>query len=150
MLQCWEIIKTKMTVDRIIEKKTWTRKRILTITGIVTLIGLLCASWLLTSGKSKLNVDPERITISEVKKGTFQEFIPVNGVVLPVTTIYLDAIEGGQVEQKFIEDGAFVKKGQAILKPGDSRIPGFDANAEYKEQCCTKYHSAIESKSGSR
>jgi HlyD family secretion protein len=116
MLQCREIIKTKMTVDRIIEKKTWTRKRILTITGIVALVGLLCASWLLTSGKSKLNVDPERITISEVKKGPFQEFIPVNGVVLPVTTIYLDAIEGGQVEQKFIEDGAFVKKGQAILK----------------------------------
>ena len=130
MLQCREIIKTKMTVDRIIEKKTWTRKRILTITGIVTLIGLLCASWLLTSGKSKLNVDPERITISEVKKGPFQEFIPVNGVVLPVTTIYLDAIEGGQVEQKFIEDGAFVKKGQAILKLSNTDLELSLANQE--------------------
>ncbi|HZI00468.1 MAG TPA: efflux RND transporter periplasmic adaptor subunit [Flavisolibacter sp.] len=130
MLQCREIIKTKMTVDRIIEKKTWTRKRILTITGIVALIGLLCASWLLTSGKSKLNVDPERITISEVKKGPFQEFIPVNGVVLPVTTIYLDAIEGGQVEQKFIEDGAFVKKGQAILKLSNTDLELSLANQE--------------------
>jgi HlyD family secretion protein len=130
MLQCREIIKTKMTVDRIIEKKTWTRKRILTITGIVALVGLLCASWLLTSGKSKLNVDPERITISEVKKGPFQEFIPVNGVVLPVTTIYLDAIEGGQVEQKFIEDGAFVKKGQAILKLSNTDLELSLANQE--------------------
>jgi HlyD family secretion protein len=130
MLQYREIIKTKMTVDRIIEKKTWTRKRILTITGIVALVGLLCASWLLTSGKSKLNVDPERITISEVKKGPFQEFIPVNGVVLPVTTIYLDAIEGGQVEQKFIEDGAFVKKGQAILKLSNTDLELSLANQE--------------------
>ena len=42
-------------------------------------------------GKAGLNVDTERITISEVKKGSFQEIIPVNGIVLPVTTIYLDA-----------------------------------------------------------
>jgi HlyD family secretion protein len=63
-----------------------------------------------------LNVDTERITISEIKKGSFQEFIPVNGIVLPVTTIYLDAIEGGRVEEKFVEDGALMKKGQPILK----------------------------------
>ena len=130
LLQCRETFKTKMTVDRIIEKKTWTRKRILTVTGIVALIGLLCASWLLTSGKSKLNVDPERITISEVKKGPFQEFIPVNGVVMPVTTIYLDAIEGGQVEQKFVEDGAFVKKGQPILKLSNTDLELSLANQE--------------------
>ncbi|MCW3074560.1 MAG: HlyD family efflux transporter periplasmic adaptor subunit [Flaviaesturariibacter sp.] len=71
---------------------------------------------MLTSGKSKLNVDTERITISEVKKGAFQEFIPVNGVVLPVTTIYLDAMEGGRVEEKLVEDGAVVAKGQPILR----------------------------------
>ena len=62
------IFKTKMTVDRKIEKKRWTQKKILTITGIAALISLLCASWYFTSGKSKLNVDSERITISEVKK----------------------------------------------------------------------------------
>jgi HlyD family secretion protein len=77
------------------------------------LIGL---SYYFTSGKSRLNVDVERITISEVKKGSFQEFIPVNGVVLPVTTIYLDAIEGGRVEEKYVEDGAVVKKDQPLLR----------------------------------
>ncbi len=55
-------------------------------------------------------------TISEIKKGTFQEFIPVNGVVLPLTTIYLDAVEGGRVEEKFVDDGAMMKKGQPILR----------------------------------
>src|SRR4029079_1585216 len=70
----------------------------------------------MTSGKSRLNVDTERITISEIKKGSFQEFIPVNGIVLPVTTIYLDAIEGGRVEEKYVEDGAVVKKDQPLLR----------------------------------
>lgn len=103
-------------MDRVITKKKWNTKRILTIAGITALILLIAGSIYFASGKSRLNVDTERITISQVSKGTFQEFIPVNGVVLPVTTIYLDAVEGGRVEDKFVEDGAFVKKGEPILR----------------------------------
>ena len=87
-------------MDRKIEKKYWNKKRILTIAGITGLVLLIGASIYFTSGKSKLNVDVERITISEVRKDSFQETIPVNGVVLPQTTIYLDAVEGGRVEEK--------------------------------------------------
>jgi HlyD family secretion protein len=103
-------------MDRVIEKKVWGRKRILTIIGIVAVISLIYASWHFTSGKSRLNVNTDRITISEVKQGAFQEFISVNGVVLPITTIYLDALEGGRVEEKFVEDGAIMKKDQPILR----------------------------------
>jgi len=103
-------------VDRKIEKKRWTQKKILTIAGIAGLILLIAGSIYFTSGKSKLNVDAERISINEVKQGAFQEFIPVNGVVLPKTTIYLDAVEGGRVEEKLVEDGAIVYKGQPILR----------------------------------
>ena len=67
-------------------------------------------------------MDSERLQVSEVKKGAFQEFIPVNGVVLPVTTIYLDAVEGGRVEEKFIDDGSMVRKGQAILRLSNTDI----------------------------
>jgi HlyD family secretion protein len=103
-------------VDRIIKKKRWNNKRILTIVGIVAIAGLIAGSLYFTSGKSRLNVDTERITISEVQKGAFQEFIPVNGIVLPIATIYLDATEGGRVEEKFVEDGAIMTKGQPILR----------------------------------
>src|SRR6187401_2870053 len=103
-------------VDRVIPKKRWTTKRMLTIGGVSALVFLIAASFYFTTGKSKLNVETERITISEVKKGAFQEFIPVNGVVMPVTTIYLDALEGGRVEEKYVEDGAVMKKGQPILR----------------------------------
>lgn len=61
-------------------------------------------------------MDTERITISEVKKAPFKEYIPVNGVVLPISTIYLDAMEGGRVEEKYVEDGAMMKKGEPILR----------------------------------
>jgi HlyD family secretion protein len=103
-------------VDRVIAKKKWTSKKLLTIFGIAAILILITASYYFTSGKSRLNVNVERITISEVRKGTFQEFIPVNGVVLPITTIYLDALEGGRVEEKFVEDGAVMKKGDPILR----------------------------------
>lgn len=109
-------------MDRVIEKKKWSTKRILTIAGIAAIIALIIASYYFTSGKSKLNVDTDRITISTITKGPFQEIIPVNGVVLPLTTIYLDAVEGGRVEEKYVEDGAMMKKGQPILKLSNTDI----------------------------
>lgn len=103
-------------MDRVIEKKFWNSKRIITIASVAGIILLIGASYYFTSGKSKLNVDVDRITISEVKQGPFQENIPVNGTVMPVTTIYLDAIEGGRVEEKYVEDGTMMKKGDPILR----------------------------------
>jgi HlyD family secretion protein len=103
-------------VDRVLAKKRWTTKKLLTIGGIVAIVALIAASYFATSGKTQLYVDTERITISEIKKGPFQEFIPVNGVVLPLTSIYLDAVEGGRVEEKYVDDGTEMKKGQPILK----------------------------------
>src|SRR5215212_452837 len=94
----------------------------MTIAGITVLVLLIAGSIYFTSGKAKLNVDAERVTISEVKNGPFQEFIPVNGVVLPVTTIYLDAVEGGRVEEKYIDDGSIVKKDQPILRLSNTDI----------------------------
>jgi len=113
------IVKYIITVDRIIEKKKWNSKRIMLITGITALVVLITLCIVFGSGKSKLTVDPERITISEVTKGAFQEFIPVNGVVLPITTIYLDAVEGGRVEKLYVEDGTDMKKGDPIMKLSD-------------------------------
>ncbi|PZP45308.1 MAG: efflux transporter periplasmic adaptor subunit [Pseudopedobacter saltans] len=103
-------------MDKIIEKKKWNPKKIGLIIGVLALIGLIAGSVYYASGGSKLNVEKERITISEVIKGNFKNYIPVNGVVMPVTTIYLDAMEGGRVEEKFVEDGTMMTKGQPILR----------------------------------
>jgi HlyD family secretion protein len=103
-------------VDRAIQQKKWSIQKILTITLGILIVALIGGAFYATSGKSKLNIDPERISISEVTKGPFREYIPVNGIVLPRTTIYLDALEGGRVEEKFVEDGAVMKKGQPIMR----------------------------------
>lgn len=117
-------------MDRVIEKKYWNSKRIMIIGGSAALVALLVASVYFTSGKSKLNVVSDRITVSEIKEGPFQEFIPVDGVVLPVTTIYLDAMEGGRVEQKFVEDGAVMKKNEPILRLSNTDLELSLANQE--------------------
>ena len=117
-------------MDRVIEKKYWNSRRIMIIGGTVALIALICASVYFSSGKSKLNVVTDRITVSEVKQGPFQEFIPVDGIVLPVTTIYLDATEGGRVEQRFVEDGAMMKKNEPILRLSNTDLELSLANQE--------------------
>jgi multidrug efflux pump subunit AcrA (membrane-fusion protein) len=117
-------------VDRVIAKKKWSSKRILTIAGIAGIALLIFFSIYFTSGKSRLNVNTERITISEVKKGPFQETIPVNGIVLPQTTIFLDAQEGGRMEEKYVEDGAIMKQGQPILRLSNPDLELSLANQE--------------------
>jgi HlyD family secretion protein len=88
----------------------------MTIGGIAALVLLIAASLYFTSGKSKLNVDLERITISEITKAPFQESIPQNGTVLPLITEYIITPDGGRVEQKYVEDGAILKAGDPILR----------------------------------
>ncbi|HEY4205782.1 MAG TPA: HlyD family efflux transporter periplasmic adaptor subunit [Puia sp.] len=103
-------------MDRVIPKKRWSTKRLMTIGGILALVLLIAGSFYFTSGKSKLNVDTERITVSDITKGPFQESIPQNGTVLPLTTIYLVTPDGGRVEEKYVEDGSILKKGDPILR----------------------------------
>ena len=109
-------------VDIIRKKKKWSTKRLLTIGGIAGILLLIGGSYYFTAGPSKLGVDTERITISEVKKGPFQENIPVNGVVLPIISIYLDATEGGRVEEKYVEDGTILKKNDPIMRLSNTDV----------------------------
>ncbi len=103
-------------MDIPLKKKRFTPKKMATVGGIVLLTSLILFVIYSSSGNSKLNVEKERISINEVTRGGFQENIPVNGAVLPIKTIYLDAIEGGRVEEKFVEDGAMMKEGEPILR----------------------------------
>ena len=103
-------------MDVLIKKKKWTTKRIVSLAMGALIVVLVGASYFSTNGKAKLNVDTNKITISSVTKGNFQEFIPLDGVVLPIKTIYLDATEGGTVQQILVEDGAKLKAGTPIVQ----------------------------------
>ncbi len=105
-----------MAMDRKIKKKVWTAKRIFTILGITGVVALIAYVFIFADKSSKLNVELDKINVAEVTEGAFQEFIPVEGTVNPKTTIYLDAIVGGNVAEKFLDGGVEVEEGDTILR----------------------------------
>ncbi len=109
-------------MDRRVEKKTWTPKRIALIVGVVLFVALIAWALLGQGGGRRLNVERDRLTISTVERGTFQEYVSVTGNALPLRTIYLDAVVGGQVEEKFVEEGAVVAAGQPILRLSNDQL----------------------------
>lgn len=103
-------------MDKQLKKKKWTVKRIATYGGIALLVFFVSYQFLFADRRSKLKVETEKITISTVERGVFQEFIPQTGTVEPSRTVYLDAIEGGNIKQIVKESGSMVKKGDLILE----------------------------------
>lgn len=104
------------TMDRVKPKKFWNTKRISIIGGSVLLAAFLIYQFFFADTRSKLNVEQDKLTISTVQKGKFDEFIVVTGVVQPLKTIQLDAIVGGYVTEKLIEGGNMVKQGDVLLR----------------------------------
>lgn len=104
------------TMDRVKPKKFWNSKRISIIGGSVLLVTFLVYQFFFADKRSKLNVEQDKLTVSTVKQGKFDEFIVVTGVVQPLKTIQLDAIVGGYVTEKLIEGGNMVKQGDVLLR----------------------------------
>lgn len=71
---------------------------------------------------STYRVEKERITVENVFRGPFQDYIRIIGQVEPIYTVYLDAVEGGMVEEIFIEEGTMVKKGDVILRLNNTNL----------------------------
>ncbi len=109
-------------MDRIIEKKKWTTKKILQYSALAVFVFFLLYIIFLRDRSSRINVDKNQVTVTKVILDKFQEFIPVDGVVQPKTTIYIDAVLGGTVETKYVEDGATVKKDDLILKLSNANM----------------------------
>ena len=101
-------------MDRVVERKI-PRSR-LVMAGLGSIAALVFVWWLVGAllGGRSLSVSSQRVAVSEVTVGTFEDFIPLRGRLVPRSTVYLDAIEGGRVEQVFIEDGALVEAGDPI------------------------------------
>jgi HlyD family secretion protein len=103
-------------MDRVIEKKKWTPKKIASIIAIAAFVFFVFYLLFLRDKSSKLYVDKNQLTIAPVLADKFLEFIPIDGVVFPKNTNYIDVAQGGVVEQKFVEDGAMLNKGDTIIK----------------------------------
>ncbi len=79
---------------------------------------ILFAGYQLAFGNSvsTFRTEKDKLSIADVTQGKFDDYITINGNVAPITTIFMDAYEGGRVMEKLIEEGATVKQGDIILK----------------------------------
>ena len=103
-------------MDKIIEKKKGLRpKHIIWIAGGIAFAFLLYKVFF-AENSSTFRAEKDKLTISTVEDGLFNDYITVIGQVEPITTIYLDAIESGQIQERFIEEGSMVQKGDVILR----------------------------------
>jgi HlyD family secretion protein len=101
-------------MDRVVAKKR-PIGRVLASAGLAIAVAVF-VWWLVAMllGGRSLSVNAQKISVSPVTVGTFEDFIPLRGRLVPRRTVYLDAIEGGRVEQVLIEDGALVEAGDPI------------------------------------
>lgn len=123
-------------VDRRLKKRLWTRRRMVTGLIVVAVVALAAWAFLSSLGGRRLRVQAERLTISTVEFGPFQEYVPVTGNVLPRTTVYLDAVEGGRVEEIYVLEGAMVERGTPLLRlsNNDLQLRLINADAQRLEQ----------------
>ena len=110
-------------MDRAIEKKyKWLNKKTIWLTVGGILILLVAYNIIFGDKSSKLNVEKEKITIESIIENEFKDYIAVIGTVEPITTVYLDAIEGGRVEEIIIDEGNMVNKGDVIMRMSNTNL----------------------------
>jgi len=109
-------------MDRIIEKKKWTPKKIFWLSLAGIFLFFVIYNLIFADHSSKLNVRTERISIETVKLDYFQDYISITGTVEPIRTVYLDALEGGRVEEIMLEEGIMVRKDDAILRLSNTNL----------------------------
>jgi len=122
-------------MDRVVERKR-IDKRVLIGGGAAAVLLLIILFWLFAPRSDSMSVSQDRLAISAVESGTFEDFLPVRGRVTPLVTVYLDAIEGGRVDQKLVEDGAHVTQGQllAVLSNAELQLSTLEKQAEVEQQ----------------
>jgi HlyD family secretion protein len=122
-------------MDKVVERKRIDRRILIAgVGGAVVLLVLIF--WLFAPRADSMTVARDRLAISEARTGTFDDFVPVRAQVTPLVTVYLDAVEGGQVDKKLVEDGAQVIEGEmlAVLSNAELQLSTLEKQAEVEQQ----------------
>ena len=120
-------------MDRIIEKKkglalVFSKKALPWWLGALLLVFILWAA--LRDNASTLRVNGDTLNIATVEQGEFNDYIRISGQVQPMTTIQLSPLEGGVVEEIYIEEGSHVRKGDVILSLSNENLDMQILNSE--------------------
>ena len=118
-------------MDRVIEKKKGfqLRKHGPYVVGGCLLLAIM--GWLVFGNHaSTLRVSQDELTISEVKRMEFKDYVRTNGQVLPIQVVQISPEEGGIVMEKVVEEGTMVHKGDVIVRLSNSNLDLQILNAE--------------------
>lgn len=116
-------------MDRQIEKKSFLRRYAWYIAAAAALAALLV--WIvLGTTASTMTIDATDITVSDVTRGKFDDYVRLNGQVLPIQVVQISPEEGGIVREKVVEEGTRVRKGDVILRLSNSNLDLQILNAE--------------------
>lgn len=116
-------------MDRQIEKKSFLRRYAWYVAAAAALAALLV--WIvLGTTANTMTIDATDITISDVTRGKFDDYVRLNGQVLPIQVVQISPEEGGIVREKVVEEGTRVRKGDVILRLSNSNLDLQILNAE--------------------
>jgi len=122
-------------MDKVVERRGLSRNVKIAIgAGAVLVLALLF--WWFMPGAGSQTVTKNRLTISTVQTGRFEDFIPLRAKVTPLLTVYIDSIEGGRVDKVLVEDGADVVAGQpiAMLSNAELQLSTLARQTEVEQQ----------------
>jgi HlyD family secretion protein len=123
-------------MDKVIPKKTGIQKKHFGYLAIGIAMVVLIYMAFFADRTSTYKVEKDKLIIETVTENQFNDYITVPGTVEPITIIFLDAQEGGRVEEKLIEEGSMVKKGDIILRLSnpDLHLNILDSEAQLAEK----------------
>jgi len=122
-------------MDKVVVRKRLDRRIVIAGAAAAVLL-LVLTFWLFAPRADSMTVPRDRLTIAAAQSGTFEDFLPVRARVTPLVTVYLDTVEGGQVDRKLVEDGTQVVQGQllAVLSNSELQLSTLEKQAEVEQQ----------------
>lgn len=103
-------------MDRRVEPPSFARRRLLWVAAVVVLVGAAAVAYTKFALTRTLAVNRQQLVLAPVKTEVFTEYVPATATIAPRVTAYLDAVEGGQVAEKLVEEGAYIKQGQVLVR----------------------------------
>ena len=111
-----------MSMDRAIEKKKLRAWQWALICLAILGVGVLGYRLLADASIRTYRVPAEQLVIATVEFGEYEDLIPIRGTIQPLNSVFLDSVDGGVVEEIFVEEGAFVETGQPLLQFSNSTL----------------------------
>ncbi|MEL7310294.1 MAG: efflux RND transporter periplasmic adaptor subunit [Pseudomonadota bacterium] len=110
------------SMDRIVTQSRWQKFKPVVLACAILIATIVIWQFAMPQGGKTLSVGASRLNIATVTNGVFEDFIPVRGRVVPRRTVFLDAVEGGRVEEIFVEDGARVAAGEPLVRLSNTQL----------------------------